>query len=295
MKAGLLKYSVCILLVGLMFNLRSYAQETDISNYRMNFKFNTIKQPDNSRLLEVNFFGFNKKDRKDKIPVFDAEIKFYNILNEEEVLLGSSKTSKDGIAKFVVPENQNYLIDSEGNITLKAHFEGTDALDEEEEEITVKNIFLDLNLEVIDSVKTVSLKAFVIDSLGTKNPVGESDVMFYVEGMLSKMNINEGTISDGEYEFTFETDLPGDIDGNITIMAVIEDNDDFGNVTQKKSVGWGVLNKKNVTAENYKLWSKAGPIWMYIVLSVLLIGVWANYIYTIINLYKISKSKIQKT
>jgi hypothetical protein len=293
MKAGFLKYSVCIL-IGLLVNLGSYAQDTDISNYRMNFKFNTIKQPDNSRLLEVNFIGMNKKDRKDKIPVYDAEIKFYNVLNDDEVLLGSSKTSKEGIAELILPKDQNYLIDTEGNISLKAQFEGTEALDGEEEEITVKNIFLDLNLEVIDSVKTVSLKAYVIDSLGTKNPVEESDVLFFVEGMLSKMNINEGTISDGEYEFTFESDLPGDVDGNITIMAFIEDSDDYGNVIQKKSIDWGVIHN-NFNAENNKLWSKAGPIWMYIVLSVLLIGVWANYIYTIINLYKISKSKIQKT
>ena len=79
MKAGFLKYSVFILLISFIFNLESYAQETDVSNYRMNFKFNTIKQPDNSRLLEVNFIGMNKKDRKDKIPVYDAEIKFYNV------------------------------------------------------------------------------------------------------------------------------------------------------------------------------------------------------------------------
>lgn len=294
MKTGFLKYSVFIFLLSFFINSGSYAQDLDVSNYRMNFKFNTTKQADNSRLLEVNFIGMNKKDRKDKIPVFDAEIKFYNVLNEDEVLLGTTKTSKEGIAELVLPKDQNYLIDTDGNISIKAQFEGTDALDAEEEEITVKNIFLDLNLEEIDSVKTVSLKAYVIDSLGTKIPVEESDIMFYVEGMLSKMKINEGTISNGEFDFTFESDLPGDINGNITVIAMIEESDDFGNVTQKKSVAWGVLDKK-FNAENNKLWSKAGPIWMYIVLSVLLIGVWANYIYTIINLYKISKSKIQKT
>ena len=292
MKAGFFKYSVWILTISLLVNLESYAQETDISNYRMNFKFTTTKQPDNSRLLEANFIGMNKKDRKDKIPVFDAEIKFYNVLNDNEVLLGSSKTSKEGIAKLALPANQNYLIDSEGNIILKARFEGTDALDAEEEEITVKNIFLDLNLEVIDSVKTISVKAYVLDSLGVKNPIEESDIMFFVEGMLSKMKINDGTITDGEFDFAFETNLPGDMDGNISIIAMIEDSDDFGNVVQKKSTEWGVLHN-TFNGENNKLWSKAGPIWMYIVLSVLLIGVWANYIYTIINLYKISKSKIQ--
>lgn len=294
MKTGLLKYSVLIFFISLFINSRSFAQEIDVSNYRMYFKFNTIKQADNSRLLEVDFSGVNKKDRKDKIPVYEAEIKFYNVLNDNEVLLGSTKTSKEGIAQILVPENQKYLIDGEGNISLKAHFEGTDALDEEEEELTVKNIFLDLNLEVIDSIKTVSVKAFVIDSIGTQIPVEESDIKVYIQGMLSKLKIKEGTISDGEFEFAYDTSVPGDKDGNITVLAMIEDNDDFGNVIKQKTIDWGILNKRVIVQEN-KLWSKAAPIWMYIVLSVLLIGVWANYVYTIINLFKISKSKIQKT
>ncbi len=37
------------------------------------------------------------------------------------------------------------------------------------------------------------------------------------------------------------------------------------------------------------LWSEAAPIWMYIVLTILLVGVWANYAYTIKNLFSISK------
>jgi len=293
MKTGFLRYSVFIFFISLFANSVIFAQEIDVSNYRMYFKFNTTKQPDNSRLLEVNFTGVNKKDRKDKIPVFEAEIKFYNVLEDEEVLLGSAKTSKEGTAQLVIPENQDYLIDEDGNIVLKARFDATDALDDEEEELTVKNIFLDLNLEVIDSVKTVLVKAFVVDSLGTKISVEESEIKFYIQGMLSKFKIKEGTLSDGEFEFPFETKVPGDKDGNITLLAMIEDSDDFGNVIQKKTINWGVLNKK-VTAQEHKLWSKVAPIWMYVVLSVLLLGVWANYIYTIINLFKISKSKIQK-
>jgi hypothetical protein len=293
MKTGFLRYSVFIFFIGLFANSVSFAQEIDVSNYRMYFKFNTTKQPDNSRLLEVNFTGVNKKDRKDKIPVFEAEIKFYNVLEDEEVLLGSAKTSKEGTAQLVLPENQDYLIDEDGNIVLKARFDATDAMDEEENELTFKDIFLDLNLEVIDSVKTVLVKAFVVDSIGTKTPVEESEIKLYIQGMLSKFKIKEGTLSDGEFEFPFETKVPGDKDGNITVLAMIEDSDDFGNVIQKKTIDWGVLNKK-VAAQEHKLWSKVAPIWMYVVLSVLLLGVWANYIYTIINLFKISKSKIQK-
>ena len=288
MKAVFIKYLVFVFLIGLLFNTQSLAQEINAKNYRMYFKFKTIKQPDNSRLLEVSFIGRNKKDRKESIPVFDATINFYNTLNDEEVLLGSSKTSKEGIAQLVIPENQKYLKDEDGNINLKARFDGTDALDEEENEITVKNIFLELNLAEIDSVKTVAVKAYSLDSIGNQRPVEEASINIYIQSMLAKMKIKEGTIKNGKFEYAFATNVPGDSNGNLTVVAMIEDSDDFGNVTQKNTINWGVLNKR-ANAQEHKLWSKAGPIWMYVVLTFLLVGVWANYIYTIINLFKIKK------
>jgi len=287
MKAVFIRYSVFVCLIGLFIST-SAAQEVDASNYRMYFKFKTIKQPDNSRLLEVSFVGRNKKDRKVSIPVFDAEINFYNTLNDEEVLLGSSKTSKEGIAQLVVPKNQKYLIDEGGNINLKARFDGTDVLDEEESEIAIKNLFLDLNLAEIDSVKTVTVKAYLLDSIGNQIPVDEAYINIYIQGMLAKMKIKDGTIKNGKFEYAFATNIPGDSNGNITFLAMIEDSDDFGYVTQKNTIDWGVMNKRANDSE-HKLWSKAGPIWMYVVLTFLLVGVWANYIYTIVNLFKIKR------
>ena len=289
MKSNLFKYQfITSFIIALMFSFTSIAQENDASNFRMMFNFKTVKQNDNTRLLEVSFIARNKKDRKDKIPVVDTEIKFYNTLNEEEVLLGTSTTSQEGIAQIILPESHNYLVDENGFINLIAKFEGTDALDEEEEELSVKDLHLELNLKEIDSVKTVIVKAFTIDSLGIETPVEEADIIVSVQGMLSKMKIKEDYIEDGEFKFEFPTDLPGNENGDITVFSIIEDNDDFGNVFQKKTVNWGTFNKQ-VKEEGNKLWSEAAPMWMYIVLTILLLGVWANYVYTILNLFKIKK------
>ncbi|MDX5585829.1 MAG: hypothetical protein QNK20_13120 [Aureibaculum sp.] len=286
MKTTFFKFTVFIFLIGLFINTDSIAQELDASNYRILYKFNTTKQHDNSRLLEVSFIGRNKKDRKDKLPMYDAEIKFYNVFNDNEVLLGRSKTSKEGIAQFILPKDQNYLTDDEGYINLKAVFEGTDAIDEQEEEVRVKNINLELNLTEVDSVKMVLVNAYFLDSLGTKTAVEEADIIISVESMLSNMNIEEGTIEDGEFEFEIPTDIPGDVNGNLTVYATIEDHEEFGNVIQKKTINWGTFNKQIVKEKN-TLWSNYAPIWMYVVLSILLGGVWINYIYSIINLIRI--------
>lgn len=290
MKINLLKYiKITSFLVALLLNIHSNAQESDASNYNMSFEFKTVKQHDNSRLLEASFTGKNKEDRKDVIPMFDAEIKFFNVLNEDEVLLGAAKTSQAGIAQITLPENQKYLTDEDGNINLVARFEGNVNVEESSAEIVVKNIYLELNLEEIDSVKTVLVSAFTIDELGDKIPLEEEiDIVLYVQGMLSKMKIAEGSISEGAYEFEFPTDLPGDVKGDVTVFSIIEGHEEYGTVIQKKNAKWGVFQQQIKKTKN-TLWSSAAPIWMYVVLTILLVGVWANYIYTIINLFKIRK------
>lgn len=289
MKRNKFKYPfITSFVIIVLFSSISLGQEIDVNKYKMIFNFNTEKQADNSRLLEVSFIARNKKDRKDVMPIYNAEIKFLNILNEEEVILGSSYTSKEGIAQLTLPENYNYLIDDDGNINLSAQFERTDALDEEAAEISVKNLHLELNLVEIDSVKTVLVSAFTTSKLGEKIIAEDVEINFYVQGMLSKMLIEEGFISNGEYKFKFPTDIPGDTNGDLLVYSMIIDHDEYWNVTQNKNVNWGVFHK-NIVEEKNTLWSAVAPLWMYTVLTIMLVGVWANYAYTIIHLFKIKK------
>lgn len=289
MKRNIFKKATSIsFILALLFSISTFSQELTVDDYKLSFSFKTIKKFDNSRVLEVTFIGKNREDRKDKIPVYDAEIKFFNIVNGEELLLGTAKTSNEGIAQLILSEKQKYLTDSDGYINFTARFEGSETLDSEEEEILVKDLQLHLELKEIDSVKTIFVKAFTIDSLGVETPVEELDVIISIEGMLSKMKIKEGTIENGEIEFELLQNIPGDIDKNFTVYAQILDNDEFGDVIQKQTVNWGTFTKIASEDEN-KLWSEAAPIWMYIVLTILLVGVWANYVYTVIHLIKIKK------
>ncbi len=286
MRTKITRHIAIIIAIGFLFNIQSYAQENDPKNYRIRFGLSTKKQPDNTRLLEASFVGTHKKDRKDKVPVYNADINFYNVTEDGDLLLGTAKTDEEGTALLTVPENQKYITNEEGYINFKAVFEGTNDLDGEESELAVKDIFMELNLEVIDSVKTVILTAFTLDSLNTKIPIEDIDIKFAIGGFISNMPIQEGTIEGGEFQFKFPANISGDKNGNIDLIASIVDNEEFGNAIQKKNVNWGI-NKK-IESEKNKLWSSAAPIWMYIVLSILLFGVWANYVYSIINLKNIS-------
>lgn len=271
-----------------LINYQVISQGEDASQYKMRFNFSTIKQHDNSRILELNFIGQNKKDRKDRIPVYEADISFYNILDDQEILLGNTKTSKEGRATLEIEENHQYLTDADGNINLLARFDGSDGLKKMSKEIIVKNLYLELLLAEIDSVQTAQVNAYTLDSLGAREAIDEVEIKFFIKGMLSNMLIEEGEISDGAYEFEMPTQIPGDLNGDFLVIAMIEDSDDFGNVLQQKSVDWGIFDDIVIKQKN-TLWTEAAPLWMYVVLTILLVGVWANYIYTIVNLFKIKK------
>ena len=290
MKNKALIYFAISLFVGLTISKNSHAQEENAAdNYKMSFKFITVKNTDNTRLLEVSFEGKNKEDRKDIVPIYDAEIHFYNLTDTAEIELAIVKTNKLGEAGLKLPEDQKYVRDEEGFIHFKAEFKGSDAIKAYSKELTVKDIFLDLSFEVIDSVNTVILTAHTLDSIENKVPVEEVDVVFSVEGIISNMPIKEESLENGRYEFEFPNNIRGDKNGMVNVYAVIDDNDDFGSVIHSREIDWGMIENVQVNQEN-TLWSKAAPIWMYIVLSILLLGVWANFIYTVFNLIRISKA-----
>jgi hypothetical protein len=263
-------------------------EDFDSSKYRIRFGFTVTKQPDNTRVFKAEFTANNKKDRQDKLPVYGAEILFLNILDDQEVKLGSAETSQDGIAEIVVPAGYTYLTDQEGFMNFRAVFEGNDALDGESEELRIMDLKLGLDLSEVDSVRTITVNALTTDSLGVEIPVSDAFVALSVEGMLSRMPIGEELIEDGELQLEFPSGFPGNAEGNLTVFAVIDDSDTFGNVIQKQTIGWGIpqLERKQ---ESNMLWSEVAPTWMYVVLTILLVGVWANFAYTVFHLFKIKK------
>lgn len=286
MKIRYFKYFAVTLLIGVWVN-SSFAQDFNLKNYRVKFSLSTVKQADGSRLLKVDFTSRNKKDRKDKPPVYGATVDFFNVLNDQEIKLGSATTDKDGTAKLIIPNQHQYLKDSLGYMHFKATFEGSGKMKSKDDELSVKDIVLDLNLEEIDSVKTIALKAYTLDSLSNKTAANPY-VVFAVEGMISNRPIKETSLKKGAFDFELPENIKGNAQGNVTVVVKIDDSDEFGTVYQKQTAPWGTA--VTATSDNTNLlWTKAAPIWMYVVLTILLVGVWANYAYTIANLFKIKK------
>ncbi len=276
-----------VLALWVMIGLAANAQN-EPADYEINFSFSTTKQTDNSRVFEVKFVGQNEEDRKDQIPVYGAEVVFYNMLDTTETKLGVAKTDKEGHAQILLPANFSYLTDDFGYMNFKAEFSGNDDFESQSSELAIRDVFIEMTLEVVDSVYTVTITAETLDSTKARVAMPTADVILSVGGMISRMPIAEETLEEGSIEIEFPYDIPGDKNGMIDVFFSIEESEEYGSVLLMKPIKWGSVDNKAVAKPN-QLWSEAAPFWMYIVLSILLIGVWANYVYSAFNLFKIKK------
>lgn len=277
-----------ILLLSLVVSFISRTSAQGFEDYNISFDLTSLKQEDNSRLLKLEFSGTNTNDKKDVIAVVDAEVSFYNILEDQEILLGKSKTNKEGVISFIVPKSQKYLKDSDGYITVVARFEGNKVLDPQESELMFKDLFLEIVLNSEDSIRTVKVNAYTLNNDGAKEDVESLDIVIGVKGMLSKLVLDENTLEGGTYEYELPEDIHGNSMGDLTLFVKVDEHADYGNVISTTLVkDTYAINK--IKPEKNKLWTDAAPIWMYVVLTILLVGVWSNYLYSIFNLIKISK------
>ncbi|HVM89841.1 MAG TPA: hypothetical protein VMT76_16765 [Puia sp.] len=85
--------------------------------------------------------------------------------------------------------------------------------------------------------------------------------------------------------------LPGDSKGNLVIVAKIEDNDTYGNLTAEKVVPWGVPVQYQSNYDVRTLFARRGkaPIWLYFISFSIIISVWGVLIYLLQQIRKLKK------
>jgi hypothetical protein len=99
------------------------------------------------------------------------------------------------------------------------------------------------------------------------------------------------TDSEGIAQMLYPSDLPGDKNANITVVARIEDDDDFGTVESESAVKWGVKpavendwGRRSLSAARNK-----APAILIIVSNTIIAFIWGTIVYVIFLLVKISR------
>jgi hypothetical protein len=123
-------------------------------------------------------------------------------------------------------------------------------------------------------------------------PVSEVSVKLYVQRLFSLLPIGKSVSTDenGIASFNFPNDIPGDENGKLTIIAKIEDDENYGTLEAKGNANWGLPKTKVNELERSLSGSRArAPIYFIIVSNLIIIGIWGTLIYVIFQLFKIRK------
>jgi len=225
-------------------------------------------------------------DENGDLPLPGMEIYFFSGADNQEQI-ATTVTNSKGVARVELPANVKFSVGSDGMWTFSSEFKGNDTIEAGSSETSVKDVTLKMDLTLVDSVKTVSVSAFVLEN-GKEVPVGGETLKLYVPRMFSNLLISDLTLDDtGTAILEFPSDLPGDKDGNLTILSKFEDHATFGNVEQRQILNWGVPTEYSVPKTHRALWTKTAPKWMIYILSILLAGVWGHYLFAFISLIRI--------
>jgi hypothetical protein len=258
-----------------------YSQEkTLISPY---IQFQYFKNTEDKRILKTTLtYSLNRME----LPLPGMPITFFSGTGNKEII-GSGVTDSKGAASIELTKDLKIAADNSGMWTFSTDFNGNDTIETASAELPVKDVILEVTFTEPDSIKTVSVKAYTIEN-GKETPVSGEPVVVYVPRMFSLLQIGEITLDDnGSGTLEFPSDLPGDKDGNITVVTKFEENATFGNVEKQMNLKWGVPTDYSQPSTHRALWTKTAPKWMIYTLSILLAGVWGHYLFAIVSLIRI--------
>jgi hypothetical protein len=131
-------------------------------------------------------------------------------------------------------------------------------------------------------------------------PVKGTELHFYVKRLYNPLPVGKAIATDenGEASANFPIDLPGDANGNFTVIAKIEDDDTYGTVETRSEVKWGALpNSEKDSWSNRSLSASRdkAPMYLIIVSNLIIAVIWGTIFYIIFQIFRIRKeSKLLK-
>jgi hypothetical protein len=277
------KISLTLLLLSLFSwnSIFSYSQEkSKISPY---IQLQYFKDNDENSFLKTTLtYSKNRME----LPLPGMKIIFYSG-PEKKSRLAEIITDDKGVAIYNLKHESDFLIDKNGLWPFRSVFDGNDTIESGLSELLIRDVTLTMTLTEIDSIKTIGLNAKKMEK-GKEIPVSGDKVTLYVPRMFSLLPIGEATLDEsGSAAVEFPASLPGDKEGNVTIIARFEEHAEFGNIEKKSTLKWGLPSTYSVPAGHRALWTKTAPRWMIYTLSILLSGVWGHYLFALISLIRI--------
>jgi len=208
-------------------------------------------------------------------------------------LVGNVVTNDHGEAYANIPSSLKKQWGTSVKHTFIAAFRGNTKYDSTSGDFTANKARI-----LIDTVSGRSVVATVMEMKdSTWKPVKGVDVVIAVRRMGGDLNVNDtptfSTDSTGKASADFKRDsIPGDLKGNIILVAKIVDNDQYGNLSIEKTVPWGgkfVAKNEDFNARTLFATRGKAPIWLLFIANGIIIAVWTVLILLVANIFKIRK------
>jgi hypothetical protein len=247
-----------------------------------------------------NSFQYLQVDAKIKInsrwqPLKRQVFQLYLDSNKAENLINKVMTDSDGKAKAIIPPGLKSAWDASSTHKFIAVAEATFKEEETttESEITKAKILIDTSNN--DGTRTVNVQVLKFEN-DNWIAVKDVDVKIGVKRLGGELKIGDeetySTDSLGQVAGEFKRDsLPGDVKGNLTLIAKVEDNDQLGSLSIEKTVPWGVYMKPVTNFGQRALWAARGksPVWLMFMAYSIVLAVWGVIFYLILRIVKISR------
>ena len=217
------------------------------------------------------------------------KITFLQVSDTTEKNLGFIITDERGKATLNV-KNEALIMAKDGSLNFKASFAGNKQRETADGEVTVKKAQLQITPVKEDSLLTVKVK-FVApgaaDSAGKDLTIG-----IFVNRSFNPLKIGEGTTDEnGEVTVEIPANLPGDDKGNITLLAKIDENENYGNLEASVTQQWGIPVSDKQVDQPRALWSVHPPIWMLVTFIALMVIVWGHFLVIVYELFRLRKEE----
>jgi hypothetical protein len=257
----------------------------------------------NKLILGLSYYNDNnqvqylKADTKAKIngkfkQISGIPVSFYISSESPAHLLGRATTDDHGIAALPIPAtardewnkspSQSFLVVSDssqlyGSVTTS--FDLTKAR---------------IKLDTAEDKKIVATLVELKESKWV--PVKGVDMRIAVKRQGGDLNVNETptftTDSLGVANADFKhLNLPGDPEGKIVLIARVEDNDLFGNLSTERTVPWGTPSYYISDYNKRSLFARSGrpPLWLLWMASSITLSVWFVIGYLFFQIWKLKK------
>ena len=262
----------------------------------------------NDLVMNIGYFMNNNKviylvvNTKTKIdrkfqPVEGMVVHLYLDNDSASNLIGKVITNEKGLAKAIIPPNLKATWDGSSAHTFLGVSEPTKQFDATTAEAAITKTKIAIDTLAGAEARTVTARVIALVG-GEWVPAADVEMKIGVARsggsiLAAGDDATYTTDSTGTVNAEFKIDkLPGDKNGNIVLIAKVEDNDQYGNLLAEKIVPWGTALKpgKNFFAQR-TLWSTRykTPLWLLFMAYSIIIGVWGTIIYLVWQIVKIKK------